>query len=45
MEIGEGMLSFGVFEGKSSDFDLETSGFIANLDRKKVALTLHFSLA
>ena len=35
MEIGEGMLSFGVFEGKSSDFDLETSGFIAEFGRKR----------
>ena len=35
MEIGEGMLSFGVFEGKSSDFDLETSGFIAEFGQEK----------
>ena len=35
MEIGEGMLSFGVFEGKSSDFNLKTSGFIAEFGREK----------
>ena len=35
MEIDEGVLSLGVFEGKSSDFDLETYGFIAEFGREK----------
>jgi len=34
-EIGEGMLLVGVFEGESSDFDVETSGFIAEFGREK----------
>ena len=33
-KVGEGTLSFGLFEGKSSDHQLETSGFVSEYGRE-----------